>query len=92
MQIISLGLTHGSTHDFQLFKAQRKKQRYQAFMLIDKGYLGLNRLGIKCLMPFKASKKKPLTLLQKQINREISRPLAKVVIASSSDLPVQRLS
>jgi hypothetical protein len=41
MQIISLGLTHGSTHDFQLFKAQRKKQRYQAFMLIDKGYLGV---------------------------------------------------
>ena len=73
MQIISLGLTHGSTHDFQLFKAQRKKKRYQAFMLIDKGYLGLNRLGIKCLMPFKASKKQPLTLLQKQINREISK-------------------
>ena len=42
-------------------------------MLIDKGYLGLNRLGIKYLMPFKASKKKPLTLLQKQINREISK-------------------
>ncbi|MEK5749827.1 transposase, partial [Acinetobacter nosocomialis] len=34
---------------------------------------GLNRLGIKYLMPFKASKKKPLTLLQKQINREISK-------------------
>lgn len=63
MQIISLGLTHGSTHDFQLFKAQRKKQRYQAFMLIDKGYLALNRLGIKCLMPFKASKKEAVNFI-----------------------------
>jgi hypothetical protein len=32
-------------------------------MLIDKGYLGLNRLGIKCLMPFKASKKEAVNFI-----------------------------
>ncbi|NNH38944.1 transposase [Acinetobacter terrae] len=42
-------------------------------MLVDKGYQGLSRLGIRCLIPFKASKNKPLTLLHKQINREIGK-------------------
>lgn len=42
-------------------------------MLVDKGYQGLNRLGVSCLTPFKSSKKKPLTLLQRQINREIGK-------------------
>lgn len=60
-------------HDFQLFKKQRKKQKFKALLLVDKGYQGLNRLGMNCLIPFKSSKNKPLTLLHKQINREIGK-------------------
>ena len=60
-------------HDFQLFKKQRKKQKFKALLLVDKGYQGLNRLGVNCLIPFKSSKNKPLTLLHKQINREIGK-------------------
>lgn len=40
---------------------------------MDKGYQGLEKLGIKCLIPFKATKKKKLCSLQKQINREIGK-------------------
>ena len=42
-------------------------------MLVDKGYQGLNRLGVSYLIPLKSSKNKPLTLLHKQINREIGK-------------------
>nr|WP_269091846.1 transposase [Acinetobacter sp. SM34] len=73
MQIISIGLAQGSTHDFQLFKDQRKKQKYKAIMLVDKVYQGLSQLGVRCLIPFKVGKNKPLTLLHKQINREIGK-------------------
>ena len=42
-------------------------------LLVDKGYQGLAKLGIKCLMPFKSSKKKVLCPLHKKINREIGK-------------------
>ena len=41
--------------------------------MTDKGYQGLKRLKIPYLMPFKASKKRPLVGLQKWLNTEISR-------------------
>nr|WP_315279145.1 transposase [uncultured Acinetobacter sp.] len=72
-QIISTAIAQGRVHDFQLFKKQRKKQKFKALLLVDKGYQGLNPLGVNCLIPFKSSKNKPLTLLHKQINREIGK-------------------
>lgn len=63
MQIISIGLAQGSTHDFQLFKDQRKKQKYKAIMLVDKVYQGLSQLGVRCLIPFKAGKKQTINLI-----------------------------
>lgn len=42
-------------------------------MLVDKGYQGIGLLGISHLIPFKSTKKQPLILLQKQINREIGK-------------------
>ena len=72
-QILSTAFANGKMHDFNLFKKSRKKARYKAFMLIDKGYQGIKSLGIQYLMPFKSTKKKPLVLLQKQINHEISK-------------------
>jgi len=71
--ILSVAIVHGSVHDFKLFKTHQKKQRYKAIMIADKGYQGLKLMGIKCLIPFKATKKKPLVLIQKQINREIGK-------------------
>lgn len=47
-------------------------------MLADKGYLGLGSLDIPYLMPFKASKKKPLVALQIKINREIGKRCIRV--------------
>lgn len=42
-------------------------------MLVDKGYQGIGLLGIRYLMPFKSTKKRPLILMHKRINREIGK-------------------
>lgn len=73
LQILSTAFCKGKVHDFQLFKKYRKKLKEHVFLLVDKGYQGLKRLNIPYLMPFKASKKRPLILLQKWFNVEISR-------------------
>ena len=78
LQILSTVFCHGTMHDFQLFKKHRNKLRERIFLLVDKGYQGLKQLGIPYLMPFKACKKKPLEMLQKQINREIGKRRIKV--------------
>lgn len=71
--ILSTAIAHGSVHDFKLFKGHQKKQRFKALMIVDKGYQGLKAMGVKCLIPFKATKQAPLVLIQKQINREIGK-------------------
>jgi DDE superfamily endonuclease len=71
--ILSTALAHGRVHDMELFKRHHKKQRFNALMMVDKGYQGLQALGIRCLIPFKASKKMPLVFMHKQINREIAK-------------------
>ena len=73
LQILSTAFCQGKVHDFQLFKKYRNKLKEHVFLLVDKGYQGLRRLNIPYLMPFKASKKRPLAALQKWVNREISR-------------------
>lgn len=73
LQILSTAFCEGKVHDFQLFKKYRNKLKEQVFLLVDKGYQGLKRLNTPYLMPFKASKKRPLVGLQKWLNAEISR-------------------
>ena len=41
-------------------------------MLTDSGYLGLQKLHNNTSMPKKKSKKKPLTVMEKQSNRQLS--------------------
>lgn len=72
-QILSLAVSAGRIHNFQLFKKHQKKHRYKSLLLANKGYQGLAKLDIKCLILFKAKKKKLLTPLQKQINQEIGK-------------------
>ena len=72
-QILSTAFCQGKVHDFQLFKKYRNKLRERIFLLVDKGYQGLNRLNIPYVIPFKASKKRPFISLQKWLNAEISR-------------------
>lgn len=72
-QIISTAIAHGSVHDFELFKKQRKKQKYKALLLVDKGYQGFYAVYPNSLLPLKAKKRCKLAPKLKIYNQEIKK-------------------
>ena len=63
----------GSVHDFKLLKNSKLKLSKLIIILADLGYLGIKQLFKKAMIPYKASKNKPLTKEEKKYNRELSR-------------------
>ena len=52
-EILSVCGSHGSMHDFKIFKKSMRKLKFKPFFIVDKGYLGIKKLGFGCLMPSK---------------------------------------
>ncbi|WP_240687842.1 transposase [Alkanindiges illinoisensis] len=77
-QILSTCFAKGRVHDFKLFKISMKFLNFKPFVLADKGYLGLAKIGFTSLLPFKATKRQPLDPYLKHINKEINRRRIKV--------------
>ena len=71
--IVATAFTHGSTHDFQLFKDDQIEMAEHIRILADAGYQGLAELHEHCQTPFKKSKYHPLTPKEKQTNRALAR-------------------
>ena len=63
----------GSVHDFKLFKLSRLPFRKDTLVLADTGYLGIEVIHKKSLIPKKSSKLRRLTLEDKYYNRIISK-------------------
>ena len=72
-KIICTSLSNGKCHDFRLFKESDIKISETIKAVTDTGYLGLQKIHHNTYMPKKKSKKRPLTLEDKQQNRELSR-------------------
>jgi transposase len=72
-EIIATAFTHGSKHDFQLFKDDQTDIAEHIRVLADAGYQGLAELHENCQTPFKKSKYHPLTKRQKQRNKTLAR-------------------
>jgi IS5 family transposase len=72
-EIVATAFTHGSKHDFQLFKDDQIELAEHIRVLADAGYQGLAELRENCQTPFKKSKYHPLTKRQKQRNRVLAR-------------------
>jgi hypothetical protein len=72
-QIICLRHGQGRRHDFRLLKESGVRLHKDIQVLVDTGYLGLQKLHAKTTMPKKRSKKNPLTKTDKQQNRAISK-------------------
>ncbi len=64
-EIVATAFTHGSKHDFQLFKDDQTKMAEHIRILADAGYQGLAELHENCQTPFKKSKYHPLTQTEK---------------------------
>ena len=63
----------GKEHDFQLFKRSQVKPLRQVEILADKGYQGIKKIHSLSYTPIKKTKKKPLTLSEKEYNRELAK-------------------
>jgi hypothetical protein len=59
----------GRIHDFVLFKKYRVKVHPGIKILADLGFLGIKKYHQNSWLPFKKSKKKPLTKAEKKANR-----------------------
>jgi transposase len=71
-QIVATAFTHGSKHDFQLFKEDGSSFAQHIRILADAGYQGLAELHKNCQTPFKKSKYHALTKREKQRNRVLA--------------------
>lgn len=72
-EIVATAFTHGSKHDFQLFKDDQTELAEHIRILADAGYQGLAGLHENCQTPIKKSKYHPLTQKEKQKNRALAR-------------------
>ena len=72
-EIVATAFTHGSKHDFQLFKDDQTEIAEHIRILADAGYQGLAELHENCQTPFKKSKYHALTKRQKQRNKTLAR-------------------
>lgn len=60
-------------HDFKLWKKGKIRVGTDTAVYTDLGFLGIVKLHAKSVLPFKPSKKHPLTKEQKNHNREQAR-------------------
>ena len=83
-KVICTSFSNGKKHDFRLFKESRVRWTKTRCGITDSGYTGIQKLQSNTKLPKKSSKKKPLTVEEKQQNREISseRVLNENVIGS----------
>lgn len=72
-KIICVVETVGSTHDFELFKQSKLPICKDILVIVDKGYLGICNIHKNTVLPYKKSKKHPLTLEQKRFNHKLSK-------------------
>ena len=71
-KIVSVSKSHkGKVHDFKIRKAE-KPLPINAIKLADSGYQGWQKLQSNVILPYKKSKKKPLTKEQKEYNKQLS--------------------
>ena len=72
-KILSTSFTKSRMHDFKLFKMSMKALPFKPLFLGDKSYFGLVKMGLPCLIPFKAKQRQPLDPYLKHLNLEINR-------------------
>ena len=60
----------GKEHDLALWKKGKVRLHPKTAIYADLGFVGLCKLHLKSLLPFKPSKKHPLTKEQKKHNRQ----------------------
>lgn len=71
-QIICIAIGKGRRHDYHLFKHSKTHIPNQIVTLVDSDYQGIKKIHQNSHHPKRGSKKKPLTVQEKQINKSIN--------------------
>jgi IS5 family transposase len=75
--VLAVCCSKGTKHDFQMYKDFVRKGTLVIHknikILADSGVQGLHKMHPKTELPFKKSKKKPLTTEQKEYNRQVAQ-------------------
>ena len=72
-QILSLCMSKGAVHDFELFKRNLHLVPKNSFILADKGYQGIYTVYPNSLLPLKAKRRCKLDLELQLYNHEINK-------------------
>jgi IS5 family transposase len=73
LRILSVYCEKGSVHDFKIFKDSKLSIASEIKILADSGYQGIEKIHHNSVIPYKKTKKNPLTKKQKQENKELSK-------------------
>ena len=71
--IYSLAFAKGHVHDFTLFKKAKQDYNVDTTELVDKGYLGIDKIHPNSILPVKASKYHALSEEEKWYSSEVSK-------------------
>jgi IS5 family transposase len=72
-EIICTAVSNGKVHDFRIWKESQIGIGKKIELLADKGYQGIQKLHGQSRIPFKKTKKIPLTQEQKKLNRQLAK-------------------
>jgi len=73
MTILCVKAAKGAVHDFKIFKESGYYIHPDIELLADSGYQGIDKIHLNSWIPFKKSKKQPLTLEQKKDNKKLAQ-------------------
>lgn len=73
LKILSVRCEKGHVHDFKIFKNSKLSIANQVTILADSGYQGIEKIHANSKIPHKNTKKNPLTKIQKQENKDLSK-------------------
>ena len=71
--ILAVRCGKGRRHDYKLFQESRLPLHKQAQIKADSGFQGIQKEYPQAQVPYKGTKKQPLTAEQKRHNRELAR-------------------
>jgi hypothetical protein len=71
-KIICTNFSNGKKHDFRLFKESKVRWTTDINAITDSGYTGIDKIQSTTKFPKKRTKKKPLTVEDKERNKMLS--------------------
>jgi transposase len=71
--IVCPAFDQGRRHDFRIFKQTQLPQQIEQLWVADRGYQGIAKFHAYSCIPYKKSRKHPLSKEERQFNRQLAQ-------------------